>query len=354
MSQKKSAQHSSRKDKKQLRPFRFGLPLDQLPCTYLPDFGNVTTFLVETGEVIWTHMDVEGLFRKSADLSRQDELKLQAEQGMGLGDLDVHEVTCLVKTFFRLLPEPLLPCLFHDPFLSSMDLPDPQRTQAVQGLCFTLPAPHLSCLRYFMNLLAHVVDHVEKNRMNARNLAVVLTPCLIRLKARTKLMSPEELRVLPKQTSLIEHLICHADGIGCMTTQLYHHSVKMAEERLQKKLNPKRRRKSKVLKNLEQHLGAARAALGILASLHFRPNTSTTVSDTVLVDGPYGQAGSLLQNTGVNSESELLCHSHVLFQSFITTVKLVQIQRLLKTAAGLMKIPVFQTVMMRRIQWLTV
>jgi hypothetical protein len=33
----------------------------------------------------------------------------------------------------------------------------------------------------------------------------------------------------------------------------------------------------------------ARAALGLVAGLHFRPNTSTCVSDTLLVDGPHSQ-----------------------------------------------------------------
>ena len=81
--------------------------------------------------------------------------------------------------------------------------------------------------------------------MNPRNLAVVLTPSLIRLKARTKLMSPEELRVLPLQTALVEHLICHADAIGSMTSQLHQHSLEMAEELLRKKLGKKKKRKKK-------------------------------------------------------------------------------------------------------------
>ncbi|XP_076437812.1 uncharacterized protein LOC143276989 [Babylonia areolata] len=144
--------------------------------------------------------------------------------------------------------------------------------------------------------------------MNARNLAVVLTPSLIRLKARTKLMSPEELRVLPKQTVLIEHLICHADGIGCMTSQLYHHSVEMTEDLLREKLSPKKKKKRYLRTSLEERLGVARAALGLVATLHFRPNTSATVSDTTLVDGPHGQAvpdSSSLQKTSESLEPQL-------------------------------------------------
>ena len=78
--------------------------------------------------------------------------------------------------------------------------------------------------------------HLCPSRMTPRNLAVVLTPSIIRLKARTKLMSPEELRVLPKQTALVEHLICHADRIGSMTPQLRQSTLDMAERRFRKKL----------------------------------------------------------------------------------------------------------------------
>ena len=91
-------------------------------------------------------------------------VQIQVERGEGLEGLGVHEVTSLVKTFLRQLPEPLLPCLFHDPLLSSMELPEDERADAVQGLCFSLPAPNLSCLRYFLKLLAHVASHVHKNR----------------------------------------------------------------------------------------------------------------------------------------------------------------------------------------------
>ena len=42
--------------------------------------------------------------------------------------------------------------------------------------------------------------------------------------------------MLPKQTALVEHLICHADRIGSMTPQLHQNTLDMAERRFRKKL----------------------------------------------------------------------------------------------------------------------
>ena len=42
----------------------------------------------------------------------------------------------------------------------------------------------------------------------------------------------------------------------------------------------------------EERVGVARAALGVVANLHFRPTTCQTVSDTLLVDGPHEQLHS--------------------------------------------------------------
>ncbi|KAK7109090.1 hypothetical protein V1264_013197 [Littorina saxatilis] len=67
--------HVSRKDKALGKSFYFGLPLDRLPCTYLPDCGYVPTFVVEAGQIIEKSLDVEGLFGKSGDLRQQNKLK---------------------------------------------------------------------------------------------------------------------------------------------------------------------------------------------------------------------------------------------------------------------------------------
>ncbi|XP_070211689.1 uncharacterized protein [Littorina saxatilis] len=218
------------------------------------------------------------------------EVWVKVESGAGLHGADVHEITTLVKTFLRLLPEPLLPCLFHDPLLSSMALEEPdKRVEAVQGLCFSLPAPHLSCLRYFMKLLHNIASHVAENKMSPRNLAVVLTPSIIRLKARTKLMTKEEMRALPLQTALVEHLIWHADAIGAMTSQLHQNTERLLRKKLGKN---KKKKKGKTSRDPEERVAVASAALGVVANLHFRPNTSDTVSDTYLVDGPHMQATS--------------------------------------------------------------
>jgi ATP/ADP translocase len=66
-------------------------------------------------------------------------------------------------------------------------------------------------------------------------------------------MTREELRALPQQTALVEHLIRHADAIGSMTSQVHQQTVEMTEELLRKKLNKKKRKKKgRILVGLSQ------------------------------------------------------------------------------------------------------
>nr|KAG5692288.1 hypothetical protein BaRGS_007196 [Batillaria attramentaria] len=196
-----------------------------------------------------------------------------------------------MKTFFRLLPVPLVPRLFHDPLLQSLQLPEDKRVDAVQGLCFALPAPHLSCLRFLMHLLAYVADHSPDNRMNARNLSVVLTPSLIRLKTGSKLMNQEELRALPLQTALVEYLIEHAHLIGAMTLKMHEQSLRLAETTLLEE-KAKRDRRGRSAK---ERVRVARAVLGLVADLHFRPNSCSSVSDRQLMSSSCTSLASLDQ-----------------------------------------------------------
>ncbi|XP_025096196.1 rho GTPase-activating protein 27-like isoform X2 [Pomacea canaliculata] len=267
--------------------FRFGVPLEQLPCLYLGDCGYVPAFLEDAGKVIKKNIDCEGLFRKSGDLRRQNVLKSQVEQGCSLSECDVHDVTSLVKFFFRLLPEPLVPCLFHDPLLACLNITHhDRRVEAVQGLCFSLPAHHLSSLRYFMRLLAHVAAMSVVNRMTARNLAVVLTPSLIRMKSRSKLMTEEELRALPRQTALVEHLICHAATIGVMTSRMFHGSLRLLED-MSSKLKAKKKKKNEAQRKiLEKQLESEKLLLFFIADLGFRPNSCHSVPDTQVMSVP--------------------------------------------------------------------
>lgn len=87
------------------------------------------------------------------------------------------DVASVLKTFFRELPEPLLPYSFHELFLRCV-LMDRKQVDAILLACLLLPTVHLNTLAYFMQFLYRVAEYHEFNRMDAYNLAVVIGPTL--------------------------------------------------------------------------------------------------------------------------------------------------------------------------------
>lgn len=65
----------------------------------------------------------------------------------------VIDIASVLKTFFRDLPEPLLPHAYHEIFLRCMLLKERQ-LDALLLCCLLLPPEHLNTLTYFMQVCA--------------------------------------------------------------------------------------------------------------------------------------------------------------------------------------------------------
>ncbi|XP_064603066.1 uncharacterized protein LOC135468632 [Liolophura sinensis] len=200
----------------------FGNYLCYLPCIPVENCGHVPRFLVNAVEFIEQFIDTEGLFRKSGAVSRQKELKLQIENDGGFSDVQVFDVTGVVKQFFRELPDPLLTNKYHDTFIKCYQLSDrDQAASSILDLCLLLPGEHLGTLRYFMRFLARVADNSQVNKMDATNLAVVLGPNIMHVNTnRTEKMNSSEEKLLQTQTAIVEFLIRNAEKIGIVSTSL--------------------------------------------------------------------------------------------------------------------------------------
>jgi hypothetical protein len=122
-----------------------------------------------------------------------DDLKKQYEEGKSpdLSKIDPHAVTGILKLYLRELPTPLLTYELFDQFISTcrisvysnllqLDNDDPNhRAEKLQPLVAQLPAPNKETLKQLMNMCSNITRYVEKNKMNASNLATVLGPNLI-------------------------------------------------------------------------------------------------------------------------------------------------------------------------------
>ncbi|KAF2355884.1 Rho GTPase-activating protein domain [Trinorchestia longiramus] len=182
----KSRNSTKKKNQLLLKSKVFGVGLCESPQSNitLPD-GNcvqVPQFLVDCCNLLRKHINLEGIFRKAGSASRQNEIKRLVDGGTDL-PTNMHPIdaACLIKQFFRCLPHPLLESSIHARMLRClMTLEEGEPRISGLALCsLLLPTPSQHSLVYFLSFLDEVVQQSSSNRMDAYNLAVVLSPNLL-------------------------------------------------------------------------------------------------------------------------------------------------------------------------------
>jgi len=136
-----------------------------------------------------TSMDLDGIFRESGNQSDISELRSLIDEG---GDVNLkatdsmHNITGLLKLYFRELPEPLLTFLLHDKFMIIAESPEPSNTHVkeLKSLIDQLPQDNFVLLQALTLFLDEVSQHSKANRMTADNLGIVFGPNLLRSKNR--------------------------------------------------------------------------------------------------------------------------------------------------------------------------
>ncbi|KAH9485798.1 Rho GTPase-activating protein 21 [Psilocybe cubensis] len=94
---------------------------------------------------------------------------------------DVHAICDLVKSWFRVLPEPVFPASSYFEVMEAMrqeNLED--RLQRIRQVVQALPQPNFDILRRVSEHLDKVTDYEEHNHMTAEALAIVFSPNLLR------------------------------------------------------------------------------------------------------------------------------------------------------------------------------
>ncbi|KAK9294481.1 hypothetical protein QLX08_010933 [Tetragonisca angustula] len=174
---------------------------------------HVPVFVSQASIFLEKYITQEGLFRKAGSQLRQKELITRLDNGGSLGEkhhaIDV--ANCL-KTFFRDLPEPLIPYTYHDLFVHCVML----KTYCVQALllaCILLPPHNLNTLAFFMEFLKKVAIYEKQNKMSIDNLAKVVGPNIMPLQVTT--MSAVQMR-LELHLIVIKILIENAESIGIL------------------------------------------------------------------------------------------------------------------------------------------
>ncbi|CAL1575007.1 unnamed protein product [Knipowitschia caucasica] len=195
----------------------FGVALDNLPCVNM-DYGIVPRFLVDACMYLTTHVDTEGLFRKSGSVLRLKALRVKLDAGEDcLSTALPCDVAGLVKQFFRELPEPVLPTELHEAFLKAQQLnSDEERTAATMLLSCVLPERNQNTLRHFFEFLHSVSLRSGENKMDSNNLSVILAPNLLHSGDVTEKMNANTEKRLKLQSAVVHCFITNAHSFGVL------------------------------------------------------------------------------------------------------------------------------------------
>lgn len=149
----------------------------------------------------------EGLFRLPGQAKNVAELKDAFNRG-GTPELEnnkaeVHSVASVLKSYFRELPEPLIPYDYFEVFLTAArcyEMSEADGITAIQKQLTTLPKPNYTLLMYLCRFLFEVQEHSQENKMGVRNLAMVFGPNILR-------SGSEDPQVMMESTNLVTELI---------------------------------------------------------------------------------------------------------------------------------------------------
>ncbi|TDH03018.1 hypothetical protein EPR50_G00158860 [Perca flavescens] len=203
----------------------FGVELSLL-CRDRPEEVPFVVLLC-TSEIESRALSIQGVYRVSGSKPRIQKLcqafETQKEQ-VELSDLSPHDITSILKHFFKELPEPLLTFDLYNNFimvgktlqhLSEREpTPDTNETDIIhnlQTLLQKLPPYCYSTLQHLISHLQKVSENYE-NKMSASNLGIVFGPTLLRPLVSTD-MPMIALLETSYQAVLVEFLITHHDKI---------------------------------------------------------------------------------------------------------------------------------------------
>ncbi|KAJ3556479.1 hypothetical protein NM688_g2008 [Phlebia brevispora] len=161
-------------------------------------------------------LDAEGLYRVPGRYTSVLELQHKIERNEDEFEFipsidDVYVVSALLKLYLRELPEPLFKFPLQDRIQHTEDLEShiANDFRLLRSKLRRLPAIHQATLKALVEHLARVASHSEKNKMDAKNLAIIFGSVVFGEEEVPK--GGDLLSVQTWKDSLMEDLIIHAN-----------------------------------------------------------------------------------------------------------------------------------------------
>ncbi|CAB4058382.1 ARHGAP11 [Lepeophtheirus salmonis] len=180
---------------------------------------SVPEFLPGVVNFIRTDLEREGIFRLSGSESRQRALRERLQTKESISDwcsenMSVIDAAALLKHWLRELPDPLVPDVYQDVMMRCCSLSSEVDHALTLSTCL-LPDNSSSTMSYLFRFFLDVTLKSEFNKMDVRNLAIVLAPSIFPLVSKKGGSLESTKNILNLKTQIVEKLILNAKKI-CM------------------------------------------------------------------------------------------------------------------------------------------
>jgi hypothetical protein len=149
-----------------------------------PEIGSIPSVMLTClSEVEFRGLSEVGIYRVAGATSEVNALRDAFNRGEWpiTPDSDIHAVCDLVKSWFRLLPEPVFPSSSYFNVIEAMKLENlNSRLACIRSVVHGLPQANFDLLKRIAEHLDRVTDYEEHNQMTAEALAIVFSPNLLR------------------------------------------------------------------------------------------------------------------------------------------------------------------------------
>ncbi|XP_070589593.1 rho GTPase-activating protein 18 isoform X2 [Erythrolamprus reginae] len=165
----------------------FGVPLLVLlehDQKRIPGIRTPLIFQKLISQIEGGKLETEGLLRIPGVAARVKNLCQELESKFYEGTFNwdsvkQHDAASILKFFMRELPQPLFTVEYLKAFQDVQKLPTKkQQLQALNLLVLLLPEGNRDTLKVLLEFLQRVIDHRDKNKMNLKNVAMVMAPNL--------------------------------------------------------------------------------------------------------------------------------------------------------------------------------
>lgn len=192
----------------------FGIPIQDCIFsnnnTYLPKFIEVCTDIIDA-----KGLQTIGIYRVPGNNASITALSDEINRNfidVPLEDprwKDLHVVSSLLKAYLRKMPDSLVTSALYPHFIKADKIKDPKvRLEELRKLVRNLPKHNYHTLRHVIRHLKRVSDNSQVNKMEAKNLAIVFGPTIVRPEDETM---ESMVTNMNSQCQIVESLITNAD-----------------------------------------------------------------------------------------------------------------------------------------------